>query len=411
MAMCGSAKRTHRLQFRTVLWLIVLLYICTFCVILPLSCWNRPFSRFYLKSSRTVEGAILNDVTQGQRADDYFERLDSESSLAFHTKPLVQRQQNPPKYAIGVITVKRKSSHYKKYDPRYLTRVVAEFDRLLKEVERRDVVLLVCNAESVPGHHKEAERLAKYVHVVSKRGHDPHPSDDAREQEKRDYVFCMSQMETFNAEYTILVQDDALPYPQFLASLDRLLDTRVENKMIRGRLVPNPETWAAVKFYFPEKWQGYGNEAFLITELLSAAIFGGGILHGLLRLLVGSDLNWIQTFCIFTLLCIFCGALMFVIGRPYLLMLRRLSVDLYSMRGAPECCIPAVLYRTQSLPRIREHLGGITCSNKRPLDIEISRCLHSVGVRQYLVMPNLFNHIGMVSSLHNDVNSPHSFLG
>ncbi|XP_022104079.1 transmembrane protein 246-like [Acanthaster planci] len=397
-----------RLQFRSVLCLIVLLYVCTFFVILPIFCWNRPFSRYYLKTSRSIEGAIADDVAQGQRADEYFEGLDPKSSLAFHTSAL--ERQTPPTYAIGIVTVKRQSAKYSKYNPRYLTRVVAEFDRLLKAADRHDVVFFVCNAENMPRQHTEAWRLTKYVHVVSKTKSD-HTSADTREQEKLDYLFCMSQIETFGAKYSILVQDDAIPYPQFVASLDRLMDSRVENTVVRGQRVPNPEAWAAVKFYFPEKWQGYGNEVFLIRELFSAAIFGGGILLGLFRILCSSNLTWTQTFLIFTSFCIFFGCLLFAIGRPYLLMLRLFSVDLYSLRGAPECCIPAVLYRTKSLPPIREHLKGITCRRQRPLDIEISRFLAGLGEKQYLVMPNLFNHIGMFSSLHENVNSPHLFLG
>ena len=402
-----------RAKFRTLLYVVVFMYLMTFCVVLPIACWNLPFSRYYFHHKRTesLERAVAKDVAKGQAADNYFSQLNQIESLAFHAEAL---QSSSSKYAIGIITVKRQSSEFETYHPRYLSRVVAEFDRLLKISNRKDIILLICNAQTDPNDHQEAQNLTKYVTSVGKIKNvrkELTPYSKIREQEKKDYVFCMNEIQKFNAEYSILVQDDAVPYPQFISRIDRLMETHIENKITRGQIQPNYEKWVAVKFYFPEKWQGFGNERPLIIEFIAGALFGGGVLYGLCRLFCNSYISFSQSTVIFIVFCTYCGLAMFIVGRPYLMMLRRFSVDLHGVRGAPECCIPAVLYKSNALPDIQQHLKMITCTVKNPLDVAISRFFQSRNEKQYLVMPNLFNHIGLFSSLHPQAKSPHEFMG
>ncbi|XP_033104965.1 transmembrane protein 246-like [Anneissia japonica] len=400
-------------QFKIAIFIIVFVYLLTFGIILPIMCWNLPFSRYYVrrKSTHTVDSAIKKDTFEAKKAYKYFSDMEPpESSIEFYNQAFVTRN---PKYAIGIITVKRRAldTNSKPYSPQYLPRVVARFDKLLKKYNKKDVVFFLCNAQSDPEEHGTAWELAKYVPSVHKvRSPLKKRLPNSRELEKQDYVFCMNHIRKFNATYSILVQDDALPYPQFIKELDHLVTTRIENKFVRGRLQKNTDTLASVKFYFPEKWEGYGAESRLIIELIAVGAFGGGILYAIFSIFWFTDKTCSQSFIMFIMWSFYIGLLMFVIGRPYLLSLRMLSPDYYSIVSAPECCIPAVLYKTKYIELLENHLRGITCHNTYPLDVAISRFFQQLSLKQYLVVPNLFDHIGLFSSLHKEPKDPHSFM-
>ncbi|XP_071962901.1 post-GPI attachment to proteins factor 4-like [Antedon mediterranea] len=399
-------------KFSYIIQIIVVLYILTFGLILPITCWNLPFSRYYIrgKSTHTLDVAIKKDRLEGEAAYKYFSEMEDLKERNFYEEAFTKKK---PKYAIGVITVSRHTvdKNSEAYSPQYLPRVVAKFDQLLVEHNRKDILFFICNAQTEPEEHEAAIKLSRYVPSVQKQ---PIESTNrrtvhAREQEKQDYVFCINQMRKFNATYSILVQDDALPYPQFIKHLDRIVNTRIENKFIHDRLEKNLDNLASLKFYFPEKWEGYGTDNNLILELIATGLLGGGVLYAIFNIFV-KFMTTPQRILLYSLCSFYFGLLMFVIGRPYLLWLRLVFPDFYTVTGAPECCIPAVLYKTEFLQNLEYHLNGIQCYTTFPLDVAISRFFKTVSLKQYLVVPNLFDHIGVFSSLHKTPKDPHSFM-
>ena len=159
--------------------------------------------------------------------------------------------------------------------------------------------------------------------------------------------------------------------------------------------------WAILKLFYPEKYQGWGNEFHLIAELLGLSVTGGLVLTMLVycgETLVGGSkqVNW--------LLLIICSILftMYILvstGRPHWLAARKISVHLSSVVSAPGCCIPATLFPHNHLDRLIEYLEAVQCNQLFPIDLALDKFADDRGLQKLLVIPNLVKHIGFVSSL------------
>lgn len=95
-----------------------------------------------------------------------------------------------------------------------------------------------------------------------------------------------------------------------------------------------------------------------------------------------------------------------ILGRVSLLELRRLSPQLYQVTPAPSCCTPAMLFTELGAEQIGSYLLNVTCTSIKSTDYWIEEFRRASADRALLVQPNLFKHIGMVSSLRTKEVNP-----
>ncbi|XP_074139112.1 post-GPI attachment to proteins factor 4 isoform X2 [Sminthopsis crassicaudata] len=88
-----------------------------------------------------------------------------------------------------------------------------------------------------------------------------------------------------------------------------------------------------------------------------------------------------------------------VVGRHYLLELRRLAPALYNVVPTTQCCTPAMLFPASSAQRTVNYLAEISCRNGFAKDMALYSFLQDKNEKAYVVEPNLVRHIGLFSSL------------
>lgn len=370
-------------------------FFVTFFIVLPFYARDMVFSIY--KSSILTSDILHNKILlDGEAAFKKTERY-----LATIKDSECKKFSNWTKMVITIITVRRFSG----FKPLgYLTRVVAAFHSLIdKDTANLNKFLFICNTHAGPGHHEEAYKLKKYFYLVSKF---PNGSAEASimnpfEKEKQDYVFCMEQALKFSSEYILMVEDDALPRDELFPVL--------ENSINYLQDINKKKQWSHLKLYFPERWQGYSFELKQICELLALFVIGSMGLHVFMsnvsiRYKRISN-NWRTSF----LGGIYLVLVALTIGRQHLLEIKRIWPYWYGLVSAPECCSPCILYQNKSAIQIVQHLKTVKCDNHLPLDIALHRSTQAHS-NVYQIEPNLFSHIGLVSTIKGLSQYPEEFV-
>ena len=375
------------------------LYVSTFVFILPLifnkEPWSIYFSEFYWPKEKVKQIIVKDNDERLYRARQVFEDK---------SPRMVVREGGDSTFdvavdvVIGVITVKR---DHDDISTGYLTQVMAR----LREIIHENTQVFICDTYAGPGLHNEAKQLSMYFKTYNRfpDGSLNHRNISLYIKEKQDYQFCLALAERYNADYTIILQDDALPDKMLFSHLDKVLKRRL----------PHHENDIShlgfIKLFYPERWQGFGNDYHSLVELagwglLSHACF----LH--IRFFTKCKFST-KSLC----LSFFYGVFIALsVGRQFLLELRRLSSDLFIIREAPMCCMPAHLYTKASVSVFARELETRlrkAPESTRPLDIVIDQILQKNKLTALLVEPNLVHHIGFVSTLKGVSKNPKNFLG
>lgn len=379
------------------------LYSVTFLIILPVIGKDLVYS-VYRSSSFTrdfLQKKVLLDNTVAVKASERYLNTMMPGSSHF---------QSTAKIVIVVVTVRR----FNGAEPvGYLTRVVTALHRLLNEdhVSIRDRFLLICDAHAGPGMHEEADRLKHHFYSVKRF---PNGSAEASimnpfEKEKQDYIFCLQQALNLSPEFVLMVEDDALPRNELFPVMQHLM----MHLQDPDHHVKRTSQLSYVKLYYPERWQGYSFELQKICELLGLFAFGtSGFAVGQVyfsrqgRLWPKTKENWKTSF----LGGVYLVIVAIAIGRQHLLELKRTFPSWYSMVSAPECCSPCILYPSKSAAHIVRYLEAVTCSHSMPLDIALDTYTHTRSLTAYLVEPNVFRHIGFISTMKGLSNHPEEFV-
>ncbi|KFP83488.1 Transmembrane protein 246, partial [Apaloderma vittatum] len=370
---------------------LLTLTVVTFGVLAPLICHRLLHSYFYLRHRHLnpmSQEFLEQSKQQGQAALHYFEELkipnasEASGSDAFH-----------PLLLVTIITVKRQNDFH------YVLQVASRFHRLLQKcgVRCRSYRLLLCNVESDPSDHQDVRLLSSFFPVVSrdKTGENPDPKVNLFEKEKQDYVFCLEQsLLAYNPEYILIVEDDAVPEEEIFAVLQHFLLARFSKPYLRDALY--------FKLYHPERLQHYFNpEPMRILEWLGLGMFLGPVLSGVYSWAVGRPgPSWpiVLFFALYSM------AVSELVGRHYLLELRRLAPALYNIVPVTECCTPAMLFSAPSAQRALGYLKELRCRRGFAKDIALYSLLQTTGENAYVVEPNLVRHVGMYSSLRLNNN-------
>ncbi|KFQ28776.1 Transmembrane protein 246, partial [Merops nubicus] len=324
---------------------LLTLAVVTFGVLAPLICHRLLHSYFYLRRwhlNPMSQQFLEQNQQEGQAALHYFEKLQIPNA----SKP-AGSDAFQPLLLVTIITVQRRNDFH------YVLQVASRFHSLLQKcgARCRSHRILLCNVESDPSSHQDVRLLSSFFRVVSrdKAGEDPDPGVNQFEKEKQDYVFCLEQsLLAYNPEYVLIVEDDAVPEEEIFPVLQHLLLARCACSRAAGRASPG---WPVVLFF-----------------------------------------------------AVYSMALAELVGRHYVLELRRLAPALYNVVPVTECCTPAMLFPAPSAHRALGYLKGLRCRQGFAKDTALYSLLHTKGENAYVVEPNLVRHVGMYSSLRLNDN-------
>ncbi|XP_007066177.2 LOW QUALITY PROTEIN: post-GPI attachment to proteins factor 4 [Chelonia mydas] len=365
---------------------LLTLTVVTFGVLAPLICHRLLHSYFYLRHwhlNPMSQEFLEQNQEDGQAALRYFEDLRTPNSSEISGDKALR-----PWLLITIITVQRRNEFH------YVLQVASRFHRLLQQCgpHCRSHQIFLCNVEQEPGSHQDARLLGTFFAMVSryKNWEDPNASVNQFEKEKRDYAFCLEQsLLAYSPEYVLLVEDDAVPEEEIFPVLQHLLLARLSKPHLKDALY--------LKLYHPERLQRYINpEPMRILEWLGLGMFLGPLLSSVYSWVSGRpSLTWpiVLFFALYSM------ALAELVGRHYLLELRRLAPALYNVVPATECCTPAMLFSAPSARRVLGYLQELHCRRGFAKDIALYSLLRTKGEKAYVVEPNLIMHVGMFSSL------------
>ncbi|XP_061843953.1 post-GPI attachment to proteins factor 4 [Nerophis lumbriciformis] len=349
----------------------LLLYLLTFCVLLPLCCHRLLYSYYFLSSAyldAMSEDALQESLRRGQEALSFWQS----------SPPAFTDVAPEPQLLVTVVTAPRGEGR----DFHYLLQVMRRLSELLGGCgERRCAEVVLCDVDGGEG-NEDAKLLRGKFHVIGGR---ERRREDANtfEREKKDYAFCLRQaFRSLRPRNMVVLEDDALPRHDFFGVLADLLSRRFAAHTLY------------VKLYHPERLQRYWNpEPYRILEWCGLGLLGASLM--LLTLP-----SWTFCFSHLLLLAIYVMAAVELLGRHYLLELRRLSPQLYAVSPATECCTPAILYPGDASLRAAHYLDGAFCSPGNAKDMLLYHLARSVaGERAHSVEPNLVSHIGAFSSI------------
>ena len=371
--------------------IIELLFIATCAmvasVLFPYLCQDLSLSSFY----------ILRPMTHKLLAERNAERVAAAMEyLNTHKFPQLFEKVNvsQTKYCIVIVSVKRP------LDTKYLTQVVA---KLIPDIldTKDSYIFAVYNADG--NRHTEALNLSKTVPVITHDGTLGPKTHDHYEKERRDYVAALRWCAAKQSDYNVVLQDDALPSDSLMPTLNFVLH----------HCIGDPGTsWAALQMFYPEKYQGWGDHPTFVIELIAAVavlslmltLASSLILPGPLlitcrqsspfRMEIRRLLYWrwllSASLVLYLLLCF---------GRAHWEELRKINRLLTSVTYARGCCTPAMLYPRRHTQELIDYLDSVKCSSQLPVDIAIDEFMKERKLKKLRTIPNLFWHIGMVSSL------------
>ena len=363
--------------------LLLLLYLTVGVAVVPYLCRRLPFSIFYTTSQARDREAITTENDKlVKEAFSSMNAMNASGKLS-----LLKRSVQEPEFCFVVNSVSRHVNIYS------LTQVV---NALIPQiVADQQSVFAVYNAEGKT--HKEAEDLSQIFPVVT----NPKPPASATvtsyDKQRTDYIFASEWCLQSNANYVIILEDDALPSSNFIEHLRFILDYRVNKRS---------EQWAVLKLFYPEKYQGWANDLNVVVELVVCSGLGGLILTVILscgRLREFKNLCKWKSFTPvgfrFILSTAFATYLLLSVGRPHFIAVRKMSMHLTSVVQAPGCCCPANLYPKSHLQELVQYLREIRCDRSLPIDLAIDKFVEDRGYKKLLVVPNMVKHIGFISSL------------
>lgn len=363
--------------------LFLLLCVVIACFLMPRLCQNLAFSFFYRPPSSSIS---LNEIEKAntlrtQRAQEYlsehnFKHLFDYSFL------------NHTHFCFVILTSIRRTK------PHYITQTTARLVQQLEDIS--NYTFSVYNAGGTA--HTEARELSLHVPVYAERITKPYLKRNEYDREKQDYVSALKWCLRKNSTYNIVLQDDAFPDKSFAGKLDFIL--RLSLRDGEGK------SWGLMKLFYPEKYQGWGDHPSYVGELMVIVLVLSLLLFLLTSLILPGPINWynwtVNRAVFYWRILISVSLVLFLVlslGRAHWEELRKLSPYFLSIVEARGCCIPAVLYPHSHLQSLVAFLDSIHCNNTLPVDLAIDEWVEKENLRKLLAVPNLFNHIGFISSL------------
>lgn len=390
---------------------VVLVISCGLSLLLtrniPFSLSSQLFYDYKTKSGK-VEEAYLE---RANTAEEYLKRQPPVSEhKVFTGVDLV----------VVIVTVKRDGNNSD-----YVVQTAALTDKALQTDRHFDKKLMfVCNVDNRPDSHSGATYLAKYMPYIRKMDSKnnmgitpqvPIPKvkhsdkiEKRRWQEFEDYAFCLNASMLFKPKLVLVLEDDVVPLESMFNTLHFTLKHRLN--------VLNDE------YDRPEKTFTYLRLFYLLDQMdfISIHAIGDLFLNGCLECNVGL-FDLLGLVCVFTvplylwmaglravssevkvdvkmmrLCCLTVIVIALVVSRNGLMEIRRVSPQLYYLGNGRVSSLSAVLYPGYIVPDLVRHFQQNTDRHK---DIELYKFSVLRGQRGYQLEPNIFHHIGYMSSL------------
>lgn len=374
----------------------LVLSVITFCVVLPLCCHRLLYSYFFIRSmylDSMSEEALKESLDRGQDALHFWQSASTAAGVSSRFRDIAQN----PELLVTVVTARRNEGQ----DFHYLLQVMRQLNGILGSCgERPCAEVLVCDVESSPQENQDASLLEAHFKVIRRPPQERQRNSErinTFEREKRDYVFCLRKgQELVKPRNVVVLEDDALPQQDFFTVVQDLLSRQFVLQTLY------------VKLYHPERLQRYWNpEPYRILEWVGLGLVGGTAL--LLTLPCWNPCSFSFTLSAGHLLffTFYFMAAAELLGRHYLLEVRRLSPQLYAVSPATECCTPAMLYPGNASLRVAEYLDGSFCVKGNAKDMVLYHMARTIpGERSHSVEPNLITHIGAFSSIRPNPYRP-----
>ena len=394
--------------------------------------YNRPFSKLY-KSVHSYDSLFKKvqnaNTDRALKAEAYFKNQTRNALSTINN--FKSRLKTNVSIAIGLITVKRKAISAKNLQDKsvnYITQSAAFLHNMVQSYPfLKKAVPFICNVDSSPSLHLQAKKLYDFILYTERFGnnslyhpplHIPNTNTFYHEmknhssrysKESFDYAFCLQTGAMLNAEYVLLLEDDVLPHKDFPHVLEHLLASRLS----LSKNVHYKDGFIYLKMYFPSKWQGYGMELVTIFDLISISAVGAALFTLLLRFLsnviykndsIVSN-NLFRCFTVsFFLVMLAC----WFIGRQNVNELRRFSKYFYRLKPSEGCCTQAMLYPSNVCLSIARYL--VKASPSTHTDLVIMDYASENPLPALQIEPNLFYHVGLITSLSNEQKHPEEFI-
>jgi len=144
-----------------------------------------------------------------------------------------------------------------------------------------------------------------------------------------------------------------------------------------------------------------------LPQLIAAAVVLGSCLYLAtrwrlwrtdVRSLARGRLSWIHC-------CIYCGLIALCIGRVHMHSWRRLLAPYaHYLVSNKFCCTQAILYTSQTACDLAAYLERTSCNETYHKD----EALWTFTTSGYLMQPNVFEHVGVWSSVRSGFVDPHT---
>lgn len=409
---CYLMECVHRIwkNYKTAIIIVAL----TFGLILPILLHHVSHSVYFIQwgSSRTKAAMKIYNNERIEWARRELKRIRPPDKSALYSETDVLDLD----LTISVITMSRNRHQIDDYEPRYLTQTATKLYKLRQEFMRSSIikydnfstVITICNVDSDIKSYQEDNELSWLVPHFYRNKNLYLSMDHVLEKEKQDYIFCLNQSLTMNSRYVLLVEDDAFPHDEAFHVLVHTIRNHLDSHSARGNIYKGPkQPFAFVKFYHPERLLNYlAPDVYRVVELLSLAFVVGSFVFQFQRLIfldrTVTSLNMLWcSWIVYWILVFIC------IGHPNVIELKAyFSPHLYSVRPAPSCCTPAVLYPSARAPEVISFMNSKQCYNNYGKDSILDDLLKNSSFRALYVEPNIFQHIGMYSALKSTFVDP-----
>ena len=396
-----------RCCFKRHSWICLMIYSVSFLGLFPLLFKDMRYSLYYRNPFRNSSSEMDYHMRQNElrvaRASQFWSSHGTSGSFDFTKK------QKDIDIDVMIVTTFRHNSLVKGKNPKFLTQILWQFFHILNDPETRGlpwkISLSVCNVDSK--HHEEARNFSSVVQYFQRYSDEPRGvlGLNIKEKEKQDYAFCLEESLKANPRYSLLVEDDAFPHPQLFYILYHLLEIRRNAMASRN----HGSDVLFYKLYHPERLQGFLSiQPERIPELISFASLFGTCSTLLVSYLLPKRTNArSRSFnFIWFLLVVYFALTAIAVSRQHLNELRYISKNLFSVGPTPSCCTPGMLFVADKAQHWLNYLKNHTCRLNYGKDTMLDDYRRKSNIRGLIVQPNLFVHIGFLSSLSEKLLDP-----
>lgn len=370
-------------------------------IVLPFSCKNKVFSP--LNTILTEENKVLEDYKNKYRksfAIEYLKGLNMTSSKKFHLSNLFSSDLEHLIIVIVNLPKHYSNDHTNKYS---LTQLVTHIDAEIRGEKNTASAMLICNRSVAT--FQETEFLSKFYPTFIPREQNSqfHGKLTPEEIQKRHFTNCIQMAlheMKLQPNYLTLIRDSVVPYANFLSTLHQILRVKMERIIVRGEPIYLERSWLFLQLQEPVVFRSFALNWVSFRELLLVAAGGGILFHACGRTFrITSNAyprkngpNLSVRFSVFG--AILCVTLALLVGRPYLIELRRVLPCLYNVYPQPgPVYLSGVTLPREGASIMVNYLSKITCSNYMTFSHVWDQAINSMEKPGYIVSPSLLRYV------------------